>query len=65
MKKNFFVKMWPLELTLEEVELEHVSFWVQIRGVPLCLISIDNVKRLTRAAGDFMEMEDSAKARGF
>ncbi|KAM1513183.1 hypothetical protein ACFX1Z_024642 [Malus domestica] len=65
MKKNFSVKMWPPELALEEVELEHVPFWVQIRGVPLCLISLENVKRLTKQVGVFMQMEDPAKARGF
>ncbi|KAM1406714.1 hypothetical protein ACFXTH_001361 [Malus domestica] len=65
MKKNFSVKLWPPELALEEVELEHVPFWVQIRGVPLCLISSENVKRLTKQVGVFMQLEDPAKARGF
>ncbi|KAM1185626.1 hypothetical protein ACFX2J_014711 [Malus domestica] len=65
MKKNFSVKMWPPELALEEVELEHVPFWVQIRGIPLCLISLENVRRLTKQVGVFIQMEDPAKARGF
>lgn len=32
MKHNFVVKRWPLELALEEVQMEIVLFWVQIRG---------------------------------
>lgn len=65
MKKNFVVKKWPLELALEEVEMETVPFQVQTRGVPLCLVTMDNVKRLTKDAEVFLEMEDPAKAQGF
>ncbi|KAM1645106.1 hypothetical protein COP1_006545 [Malus domestica] len=32
MKKNFFVKKWLPDLAVEEVQLELVPFWVQIRG---------------------------------
>lgn len=31
MKQNFSIKKWPPELTLEEVKMEVVPFWVQIR----------------------------------
>ncbi|KAM2964485.1 hypothetical protein FF2_022265 [Malus domestica] len=65
MKKNFVVKKWNLALALEEIELGIVHFWIQIRGVPLCLVTKENVKRLTTDAGVFLAMEDPAKARGF
>ncbi|KAM2473742.1 hypothetical protein PS1_006530 [Malus domestica] len=65
MKKNFFVKKWLPDLAVEEVQLELVPFWVQIRGVPLGLSSLANVKRLTQTAGQVLELEDPAKARGF
>lgn len=65
MKKNFFVKKWPPELALEEVEMEIVPFCVQIKGVPLCLVTMENVKHLTKYTGVFLEMEDPAKAREF
>ncbi|KAM2565706.1 hypothetical protein TB1_008299 [Malus domestica] len=65
MKKNFSVKKWLPDLAVEEVQLELVLFWVQIRGVPLGLSSLANVKRLTQTAGQVMELEDPAKARGF
>ncbi|KAM2886197.1 hypothetical protein COP2_013289 [Malus domestica] len=65
MKKNFSVKKWLPDLAVEEVQLELVPFWVQIRGVPLGLSSLANVKRLTQTAGQVLELEDPAKARGF
>ncbi|KAM1093494.1 hypothetical protein ACFX2B_008494 [Malus domestica] len=65
MKKVFSVKKWPPELALEEVEMETVPFWVQIRGVPLGSTSATNIQRLTQAAGQFIALEDPGKARGF
>ncbi|KAM1043616.1 hypothetical protein COP2_035806 [Malus domestica] len=65
MKKTFSVKKWPLELALEEIVMETVPFWVQIREVPLCLAFYDNIKRLTKEAGEFLELEDPGKAHGF
>lgn len=35
MKQNFSMKRWPNDLALEEIELEMVHFWVQIRGCHL------------------------------
>ncbi|KAM2424619.1 hypothetical protein ACFX1W_022159 [Malus domestica] len=65
MKKVFSVKKWPPELALEEVEMETVPFWVQIRGVPLGLMSETNIQRLTQAAGQFIILDDPGQARGF
>lgn len=65
MKQHFVVKRWPQELAFEEVQLEVVLFWVQIRGVPLHLHTENNVRRLAWEIGDFIEMEDLSYARGF
>ncbi|XP_009363711.2 uncharacterized protein LOC103953669 [Pyrus x bretschneideri] len=65
MKKVFSVVKWPPELALEELELDAVPFWVQIRGIPLGLASVDNIQRLTKEAGKFLAMEDPGLARGF
>lgn len=48
---------------MEEVTTDLVSFWVQIRGVPLYLNSKENVRRLTTKIGEFEELEDPEKAR--
>ncbi|XP_070665151.1 uncharacterized protein [Malus domestica] len=40
--------MWAQELALEEIQLHLVPFWVQIRGVPLYLITEENARRLAR-----------------
>ncbi|KAM1025324.1 hypothetical protein ACFX15_037842 [Malus domestica] len=65
MKQNFSIKRWPKEMALEEIEVAKVPFWVQIRGVPPCLISVANVQRLAKEIGEFVEVENLAKARGF
>ncbi|KAM1381509.1 hypothetical protein ACFX2F_034086 [Malus domestica] len=65
MKKNLSVKKWFLHLALEEIVMELVPFWIQIRGMPLGLSTLANVKKLTQAAGEVLDLEDTAKARGF
>ncbi|KAM1553593.1 hypothetical protein TB2_006255 [Malus domestica] len=65
MKQNFSVRRWEKELALEEINMHIVSFWIQVRGVPLYLCSEENVKRLAMQIGEFQELEDPAKARGF
>ncbi|XP_048435342.1 uncharacterized protein LOC125475077 [Pyrus x bretschneideri] len=65
MKQNFSVKRWPADLAIEEIPMELVPFWVQIRGVPLCLCTGTNVRRLAKEIGEVLEIEDLAKARGF
>ncbi|XP_070662491.1 uncharacterized protein [Malus domestica] len=65
MKKIFSIKKWPSDLALEEIVLENVPFWVQIRGVPMCFVSLQNIKRLTKEVGEFIAIEDPGKAGGF
>ncbi|KAB2625965.1 hypothetical protein D8674_017625 [Pyrus ussuriensis x Pyrus communis] len=65
MKQNFSIKRWPSELAIEEIPMELVHFWVQIRGVPLCLCTETNVRRLAKEIRELVEIEDPAKARGF
>ncbi|KAM1611613.1 hypothetical protein ACFX1Z_000384 [Malus domestica] len=65
MKKNLSIQKWLPHLALEEIVMEMVPFWIQIRGVLLGLSTLANVKKLTQAAGEVLAMEDTAKARGF
>lgn len=65
MKRNFSIKRWHSELALEEVSMENIPFWVQIRGVFLCLTTESNIHRLTNDVGEFIELEDPSKAQGF
>ena len=48
MKKIFSVKKWPSDLALEEIVLETVPFWVQVCGIPMFFVSLQNMKRLTK-----------------
>ncbi|KAM1920850.1 hypothetical protein ACFX15_024593 [Malus domestica] len=65
MKLNFYVKRWSPDLAIEDIQMALVPFWIQIRGVPLSLSTELNVRRLAKEIGEFVEMEDPAKARGF
>ncbi|XP_068323296.1 uncharacterized protein [Pyrus communis] len=65
MKKVFSVVKWHPELALEELVLDAVPFWVQIRGIPLGLASLENIQCVTKEAGKFLAMEDPGYARGF
>ena len=65
MKQNFSVKRWDQELALEEIDMNIVSFWIQIRGVPPYLHSEENAQRLASKIAVFEEFEDPGKARGF
>lgn len=65
MKQNFSVKRWPSDLALEEVQVELVPFWVQMKGIPLYLCTEDSASRLAREIGELLEVEDLAYARGF
>ncbi|XP_070672550.1 uncharacterized protein At4g02000-like [Malus domestica] len=65
MKQNFSVKRWSPDLAIEDIQMALVPFWIQIRGVPLSLSTELNVRRLAKEIGEFVEMEDPAKARGF
>ena len=65
MKQNFAVQRWPQELALEEVQMNMMSFWVQIRGLPPNMSSVENIKCLVSKIGEVLETEDPSKARGF
>ncbi|KAM2927835.1 hypothetical protein COP2_035147 [Malus domestica] len=58
MKQNFSVKRWPLELALEEIDMQRISFWIQIRGVPPFLSSEANIRRLASKIGKVQSVED-------
>lgn len=65
MNQNFSVKKWPYEPSLEEICLEVVQFWVQIKGLPLNLCIENNDRLLSAEMGEFVELEDLTTARGF
>lgn len=65
MNQNFSVKRWLSNYSLEEIKLDVVMFWVQIKGFPLNLCMETSVKRLSEEVGEFLEMENLEKAMGF
>ncbi|BFG23567.1 hypothetical protein CerSpe_098410 [Prunus speciosa] len=65
MKCCFAVKRWPPAKAIEEVDMDLVPHWVQIRGIPLNLSHEENMIKLGEKAGAVMEYENPAKLRGF
>lgn len=65
MNQNFSVKKWPCDMSLEEICLDVVPFWVQIKGLPLNFCTKSSAKRLAFEVGGFVEMEDPTMTRGF
>ncbi|KAM1873563.1 hypothetical protein ACFX13_007381 [Malus domestica] len=65
MSKKLSVPMWPNNLSLEEIKLEKVSFWLQIRGLPLNLCSEVSARRLAKKIRQFQEMKDLDLAKEF
>ena len=47
------------------MNMEEIMFWVQVRGIPPYLCSEANVRKLADKVGEFVELEDIEKARGF
>lgn len=65
MKCCFAVKRWPPAKAIEEVDMDLVPHWVQIRGIPLNLSHEENMIKLGEKAGAVMEYENPAKVKGF
>ena len=65
MKQNFLVKSWSQELALEEVDMDNMPFWIQIRGIPPSLSSDKNLRHIGSMIGNVEEVEDPARAKGF
>lgn len=64
-KQNVSVKRWRPKLSLEEIRIHLVPFWVQMKGIPLNLGTKENVKKLTTEVKEFLELEDVVLSRGF
>ncbi|PQP99326.1 uncharacterized protein Pyn_18501 [Prunus yedoensis var. nudiflora] len=65
MKCCFAVKRWPPTLAIEEVQMDHVPHWIQIRGIPLNLCHEENMIKVGSKAGEVIEFEDLGRTRGF
>ncbi|CAL9012274.1 unnamed protein product [Prunus brigantina] len=65
MKQCFFIKRWPSELAIEEVDMMNLPFWVQIRSIPLNLCMEDNVEKLGNKIGEVLQYDNPNQARGY
>ncbi|KAM0990955.1 hypothetical protein ACFX2C_009406 [Malus domestica] len=64
MNQNFSIKRWPNNLSLEEIKLDLIPFWIQMKGLPLNLTTEANDRRLAKEVGEFIELQDLEHAKG-
>lgn len=48
---------WAIDAALEEIELDSINIWVQIRGIPPEFLSVQNIKKAARKIGDVLEVK--------
>lgn len=53
-----FLKPWSLGATLHEISLNHAAFNVQIHGLPLDHITLDNAIEVGKALGNLIKVEE-------
>lgn len=51
------LKTWPLGLSIQEVRLNTSIFWVQVHGLPLEMLTNQNVERIGNVLGDLKEVD--------
>lgn len=52
------LKTWPLGLTLQEICLNHFIFYVQIHGLPLDYMTLDNATKIGKVLGNLLKVEE-------
>ncbi|KAK9951420.1 hypothetical protein M0R45_006862 [Rubus argutus] len=55
---NVHVQEWPAIKAIEDIPTHHISFWIQIRGVPLYLFMEENARDMVSQFGVFISMDD-------
>ncbi|PKI36161.1 hypothetical protein CRG98_043460 [Punica granatum] len=51
------IARWDKWLSLEEIKLDTVSFWIQIQSIPPEMLSEDNITKLAKRAGKVLEID--------
>ena len=59
MGKLFLVKEWNRTLSLEEVDMTRIAFWVQVHNLPLEYMTAANVPQIGNQLGHIISFEDS------
>ncbi|BFG34430.1 hypothetical protein CerSpe_207040 [Prunus speciosa] len=65
MKQCFSMRRWPPTLAIEEIQVKHVAFWVQVRGIPLNLCHKENMVKIGDRIGEIIEYKNPNQTRGF
>lgn len=52
------VQPWPDHLAIEELPINNIAFWIQMRGVPPYMYTMPNVEDMVEHFGEFIKMDD-------
>ncbi|KAJ1396214.1 Zinc finger, CCHC-type [Sesbania bispinosa] len=52
------LQFWVPEAAIYEVDFDHISFWIQIHGLPLEVMNTGNAAKIIGKIGDVLEVEN-------
>ncbi|XP_057426455.1 uncharacterized protein LOC130719873 [Lotus japonicus] len=52
------LQLWAPQMTIYEVRFHRISFWVQLHGLPLDMMTTSNATRIASILGEPLEVED-------
>lgn len=63
----FSVRSWPLYHSIDDIESNRATYWIQAHGIPREMLSMVNGRKLGTMLGSVIEVEDPARVgnRGF
>lgn len=63
----FTVRIWPSHLSIDEIDLNRTTYWIQAHGIPQHQLKVENGWKLGRMIGNVVDVEDidSVTNRGF
>lgn len=54
---HILIGRWAIDISMEDVVLDSVNFWVQIRGIPPALLSEKSIRRAAENIGEVLQVE--------
>lgn len=62
---SFSIHNWPWESRLEDLPLHLLSIWIQVHGLPLCQMTLENAKVIGAHVGLVLTAEDPHSPDGW
>lgn len=53
------LKEWLPGQSLQEIDLKHTTFWIQIHGIPLEIMTLRNAIKISKALGNLVNVDET------